>query len=180
MLSNTCVMPIASHPTALGQREQKKDRDLLYTAEEKKRRDETIWTLVQGVLAPLQFFVFLVSTYLVIRYLNTGEGYQIATISVIFKTSILMLIMVTGAIWEKVVFGQYLLAPAFFWEDIVSFFVIFLHLAYVAFLWANYLSEQSLMILALVAYFAYIVNAGQFLLKFKAAKTQSNLGDSYA
>ena len=103
-------MPIASHPTALGQREQKKDRDLLYTAEEKKRRDETIWTLVQGVLAPLQFFVFLVSTYLVIRYLNTGEGYQIATISVIFKTSILMLIMVTGAIWEKVVFGQYLLA----------------------------------------------------------------------
>ena len=42
-------MPIASHPTALGQREQKKDRDLLYTAEEKKRRDETIWTLVQGV-----------------------------------------------------------------------------------------------------------------------------------
>ncbi len=180
MLSNTCVMPIASHTTALGQREQKKDRDLLYTAEEKKRRDETIWTLVQGVLAPLQFFVFLVSTYLVIRYLNTGEGYQIATISVIFKTSILMLIMVTGAIWEKVVFGQYLLAPAFFWEDIVSFFVIFLHLAYVAFLWANYLSEQSLMILALVAYFAYIVNAGQFLLKFKAAKTQSNLGDSYA
>ena len=118
-------MPIASHPTALGQREQKKDRDLLYTAEEKKRRDETIWTLVQGVLAPLQFFVFLVSTYLVIRYLNTGEGYQIATISIIFKTSILMLIMVTGAIWEKVVFGQYLLAPAFFWEDIVSFFVIF-------------------------------------------------------
>ena len=56
-------MPIASHSTALGQREQKKDRDLLYTAEEKKRRDETIWTLVQGVLAPLQFFVFLVSTY---------------------------------------------------------------------------------------------------------------------
>ena len=180
MLSNTCVMPIASHPTALGQREQKKDRDLLYTAEEKKRRDETIWTLVQGILAPLQFFVFLVSTYLVIRYLNTGEGYQIATISVIFKTSILMLIMVTGAIWEKVVFGQYLLAPAFFWEDIVSFFVIFLHLAYVALLWANYLTEQSLMILALVAYFAYIVNASQFLLKFKAAKTQSNLGDSYA
>ena len=59
---------------------------------------------------------------------------------------------------------------AFFWEDIVSFFVIFLHLAYVAFLWANYLTEQSLMILALVAYFAYIVNAGQFLLKFKAQK----------
>jgi len=180
VLSNTCVMPIASHPTALGQREQKKDRDLLYTAEEKKRRDETIWTLVQGVLAPLQFFVFLVSTYLVIRYLNTGEGYQIATISVIFKTSILMLIMVTGAIWEKVVFGQYLLAPAFFWEDIVSFFVIFLHIAYVLALWINLFSEQQLMLLALVAYVAYFVNALQFLIKLRAARVQSAWEDAHA
>ena len=180
MLSNTCVMPIASHPTALGQREQKKDRDLLYTADEKKRRDETIWTLVQGVLAPLQFFVFLVSTYLVIRYLNTGEGYQIATISVIFKTSILMLIMVTGAIWEKVVFGQYLLAPAFFWEDIVSFFVIFLHIAYVLALWINLFSEQQLMLLALVAYVAYFVNAVQFLIKLRAARVQSAWEDAHA
>ena len=179
MLSNTCVMPIASHPTALGQREQKKDRDLLYTAEEKKRRDETIWTLVQGVLAPLQFFVFLVSTYLVIRYLNTGEGYQIATISVIFKTSILMLIMVTGAIWEKVVFGQYLLAPAFFWEDIVSFFVIFLHIAYVLALWINLFSEQQLMLLALVAYVAYFVNALQFPIKLRAARMQSAWEDAH-
>ena len=173
-------MPIASHPTALGQREQKKDRDLLNTADEKKRRDETIWTLVQGVLAPLQFFVFLVSTYLVIRYLNTGEGYQIATISVIFKTSILMLIMVTGAIWEKVVFGQYLLAPAFFWEDIVSFFVIFLHIAYVLALWINLFSEQQLMLLALVAYVAYFVNALQFLIKLRAARMQSAWEDAHA
>tara|TARA_B100000683_G_scaffold73603_1_gene72284 strand:+ start:105 stop:626 length:522 start_codon:yes stop_codon:yes gene_type:complete len=173
-------MPIASHPTALGQREQKKDRDLLYTADEKKRRDETVWTLVQGVLAPLQFFVFLVSTYLVIRYLNTGEGYQIATISVIFKTSILMLIMVTGAIWEKVVFGQYLLAPAFFWEDIVSFFVIFLHIAYVLALWINLFSEQQLMLLALVAYVAYFVNALQFLIKLRAARMQSAWEDAHA
>ena len=180
MLSNTCVMPIASQPTALGQREQKKDRDLLYTAEEKKRRDETIWTLVQGVLAPLQFFVFLVSTYLVIRYLNTGEGYQIATISVIFKTSILMLIMVTGAIWEKVVFGQYLLAPSFFWEDIVSFFVIFLHIAYVLALLINLFSEQQLMLLALVAYVAYFVNALQFLIKLRAARMQSAWEDAHA
>ena len=180
MLSNTDVMPFARRETAKGQREQKKDRDLLYTADEKKRRDETIWTLVQGVLAPLQFFVFLVSTYLVIRYLNTGEGYQIATISVIFKTSILMLIMVTGAIWEKVVFGQYLLAPAFFWEDIVSFFVIFLHIAYVLALWINLFSEQQLMLLALVAYVAYFVNALQFLIKLRAARMQSAWEDAHA
>ena len=113
----------------------------LYTSEQKKRRDESIWTLIQGVLAPTQFIAFAISTVLVIWYLWTGDGYGLATISVLVKTTLLLTIMVTGAIWEKVVFGQYLLAPAFF---------------------------------------AYIVNAGQFLLKFKAAKTQSNLGDSYA
>ena len=98
----------------------------------------------------------------------------------LIKTALLLTIMVTGAIWEKVVFGQYLLAPAFFWEDIVSFFVIFLHVVYVCLLWLNYHTEQTLMIVALVAYFAYIVNAGQFLMKFRTAKIQSNLGDSYA
>ena len=33
----------------------------LYTAEERLRRDASPWTLVQGVLAPVQFLVFLVS-----------------------------------------------------------------------------------------------------------------------
>ncbi len=33
----------------------------LYTPEQRRRRDASPWTLVQGVLAPLQFGVFLVS-----------------------------------------------------------------------------------------------------------------------
>ena len=44
----------------------------LYTNDERRRRDESPWTLVQGVLAPLQFLIFLVSTALVWRYLATG------------------------------------------------------------------------------------------------------------
>ena len=86
----------------------------LYTSEQKKRRDQSIWTLIQGILAPIQFIAFAVSTALVIFYLWSGQGYQIATVSVLIKTALLLTIMVTGAIWEKVVFGQYLLAPAFF------------------------------------------------------------------
>jgi 3-vinyl bacteriochlorophyllide hydratase len=152
----------------------------LYSPDERKRRDETIWTLVQGVLAPLQFVVFLVSLCLVLRYLVTGAGYDLATVSIVVKTCVLLTIMVTGAIWEKVVFGQYLLAPAFFWEDVFSFLVIALHLAYVGALLTNTLSEQSLMILALVAYVAYLINAAQFILKLRSARLQSNVGESYA
>ena len=46
----------------------------LYTEAERRRRDASPWTLVQGVLAPLQFLVFLVSLALVLRYLATGNG----------------------------------------------------------------------------------------------------------
>jgi 3-vinyl bacteriochlorophyllide hydratase len=142
----------------------------LYSPEQRERRDATHWTLVQGLLAPAQFLVFLVSLVLVLRYLGTGEGYGAATISVVIKTAALYLIMVTGAIWEKVVFGQYLFAPAFFWEDVFSFAVIALHTAYLVALYGDLLSPNALMWLALAAYVTYVINAGQFLLKLRMAR----------
>lgn len=149
------------------------ERVVLYTAEQRARRDSSIWTIVQGVLAPAQFLVFLVSLALVLRFLVTGAGYEAATISILVKTGFLYLIMVTGAIWEKVVFGQYLFAPAFFWEDVFSFAVIALHTAYVWALLTGALAPAGLMVLALAAYAAYVINAGQFLLKLRAARLQA-------
>ena len=149
------------------------DRTGLYTEAERVRRDATIWTLGQGILAPVPFLVFLVSLGLVIRYLTTGLGYEIATLSIVVKTGFLYLIMVTGAIWEKVVFGQYLFAPAFFWEDVFSFAVIALHSSYIWALYTGSLAPTDLMILALAAYAAYVINAGQFLLKLRAARLQA-------
>lgn len=144
----------------------------LYTPEQRARRDASRWTIVQGILAPLQFVVFLVSVVLVIRYLQTGLGYEAATLSVLIKTGVLYLIMVTGAIWEKVVFGQYLLAPAFFWEDMVSFAVIALHTLYIVVLWTGWLSPAEQMAVALLAYGLYVINATQFLLKLRRARLQ--------
>ncbi|WP_420863946.1 2-vinyl bacteriochlorophyllide hydratase [Algirhabdus cladophorae] len=144
----------------------------LYTPEERVRRDTTIWTTVQGVLAPLQFLVFVVSLGLVLRYLFTGAGYEIATVSILIKTGFLYLIMITGAIWEKVVFGQYLFAPAFFWEDVFSFAVIALHTLYIWALLTGSLGPVQLMLLALAAYAAYVINAGQFLWKLRMARLQ--------
>jgi len=152
----------------------------LYTPSQRKRRDESVWTLVQGILAPLQFLVFLISLWLVLRYLFTGFGYEVATYSIVIKTVVLLTIMVTGAIWEKVVFGQFLLAPAFFWEDVVSFFVIALHLAYVWALFANSLTQQQLMMLALTAYAVYLINAAQFVWKLRVARLQTYVEGEYA
>jgi 3-vinyl bacteriochlorophyllide hydratase len=147
-------------------------RRFLYTPEERRRRDETPWTLVQGVLAPVQFLVFLASLALVLRFLATGGGETAATASIVVKTFVLYTIMVTGAIWEHKVFGRYLFAPAFFWEDVVSMLVIALHTAYLAALFTGALDVHGQMLLALSAYAAYVLNATQFVMKLRAARLE--------
>ncbi|WP_137181300.1 2-vinyl bacteriochlorophyllide hydratase [Roseomonas sp. AR75] len=144
----------------------------LYTPEERRRRDSSPWTMVQGVLAPLQFVVFLVSLGLVLNYLATGEGLATATASVVVKTMVLYTIMITGCIWEKEVFGRWLFAPAFFWEDVFSMLVLALHTAYLLAVFAGVGDGQGQMLLALAAYAAYVVNAAQFVLKLRAARRQ--------
>ena len=147
---------------------------MLYNEEERIKRDNTKWTLVQGVLAPLQLVVFLVSLGFVFNYLLYGTYENAASISVVIKTFILCLIMVTGSIWEKTVFNKYLFAKPFYWEDIVSIFVVFLHLLYLFVYFFDFLSVESQLYVALLAYFAYVVNAAQFLVKFKQARDQNS------
>lgn len=142
----------------------------LYTAEQRRRRDTSRWTLVQGLLAPFQFVVFLVSLALICRYLATGEGLAAANGSVVVKTLVLYTIMITGSVWEKVVFGKWLFADAFFWEDVVSMLVLALHTAYLICLYWGLIDHQALMFLALAAYVTYVVNAAQFILKLRAAR----------
>lgn len=142
----------------------------LYTAEERGRRDGSAWTLVQGILAPLQFLVFLISLALVVRFMWTGEGAEAAIASVIVKTIILYAIMITGSIWEKVVFGKYLFAKTFFWEDVVSMLVLALHTAYLVAWLLNWGDIRFQMLIALAAYASYVINAGQFLAKLRMAR----------
>lgn len=153
----------------------------LYTAAERRRRDASPWTLVQGILAPLQLFVFLISLWLVVSYLTTGVGYTAATVSIVVKTLVLYAIMITGSIWEKDVFGRYLFAPAFYWEDVVSMLVLALHTGYLVALFTGWLTPVELMLLALAAYASYVINATQFLLKLRAARlsgTREDLRDA--
>jgi len=148
-------------------------RQPLYTAEQRQRRDQSGWTTVQGVLAPLQFVVFLVSLGLVLRYLVSGQGLDAAILSVVVKTAVLYTIMVTGALWERAVFGRYLFAPAFFWEDVVSMAVIALHTLYLWLWLAGWGSPAEQFLVALAAYAVYVINAAQFLIKLRMARLEA-------
>jgi 3-vinyl bacteriochlorophyllide hydratase len=142
----------------------------LYSAEERRRRNASPWTVVQAVLAPLQFAAFFVSVCLVVRFLVTGEGESAATASIVVKTMFLYTIMVTGCLWERDVFGRYLFARPFFWEDVVSMVVLALHTVYLVMLITGFLPIRYQMFIALAAYAAYALNATQFLLKLRAAR----------
>ena len=122
------------------------------------------------MLAPIQFLVFLASLALVLRYLATGEGLAVATVSIVVKTLVLYTIMVTGSIWEKEVFGCYLFARPFYWEDVFSMLVLALHSAYLVALAFDLLGARGQMYMALAAYASYAINATQFLLKLRAAR----------
>ena len=165
---------------ALREVQAERVRQPLYSAEEKRRRDATPWTLVQGILAPVQFLTFAVSLVVVLRYLATGEGLWIATCSIVIKTLLLYAIMITGSIWERVVFGRYLFARAFFWEDVFSILVLALHTAYLVAIIGDIGSPQQQMMLVLAAYASYAINATQFLLKLRAARLQDQAQDQAA
>ena len=160
-------------PTYLNGENGRRRGITLYSPEERIRRDESRWTLVQGLLAPLQFLIFLGSLVLVLRYLTTGYGALAADISIVAKTLALYAIMITGSIWEKEVFGKWLFARPFFWEDMFSMVVISLHTTYLVMLLGGFGTIEQRLLVALAAYATYVVNAGQFLLKLRAARLEN-------
>lgn len=144
----------------------------LYTAQQRLIRDKSVWTIVQAILAPIQFLVFLVSLGLVGRFLATGQGYEIATASIVAKTLILYVIMITGSIWEKVVFGEWLFVDAFFWEDVFSMLVLGLQTLYLGALIFGWWTPKTQVLIALAAYGTYLINAAQFIWKLRVARLE--------
>lgn len=142
-----------------------------YTADQLERRNKSKWTMVQAVIAPIQFLAFITSIVLVTRYLLTGDGYTAANISVLIKITLLWLITITGMIWEKEIFGHWFLAPQFFWEDVGNAVAMVLHNLYFLARWLNW-SDRAVMTLMLIAYIGYLFNMAQFIVKGLKARNQ--------
>lgn len=147
-----------------------------YTPEQLARRNASIWTKVQTFLAPVQFLAFLISLSLVVRYLVTGDGYMAASISVLIKIALLWAITITGMIWEKAIFGQYFLAPEFFWEDVGNLVAIIAHNLYFVAAGLHW-SNQAVMTLMLLAYCTYLINCAQFAVRGYQAGKQRRMSN---
>jgi 3-vinyl bacteriochlorophyllide hydratase len=145
-----------------------------YTADQLARRDRSIWTTVQAILAPTQFIAFLVSAFLVYQAWRTHSGYDIATTSIIVKITLLWAITITGMIWEKEIYGHFFLAKEFFWEDVGNAVAIVTHNAYFVVKLLGW-DDNAVMAVMLFAYSTYLINCAQFIRRGIMAGKQGRL-----
>ena len=121
--------------------------------------------------------MFAVSLGLVVRYMLTGRGYEIATLSILVKTiALLYAIMITGSIWEKEVFGQVAVRQE---RSSGKTFSACSCWGYRPPTSARCslpagVSPRQQMMIAIAAYAAYMINATQFLLKLRAARIEAH------
>ncbi len=137
-----------------------------YTPAQLERRNASVWTKVQAILAPIQFVIFIAGLAVTLMY-QAGAGidsFTWVTIFVILKTFVFLLIFVTGAFFENDVFGKYVFAPEFFWEDVGSSIAIVVHFSYFVLFYMG-ADENILIWTALLAYLSYLINAAQFVLR---------------
>lgn len=142
-----------------------------YTPEQLARRNASVWTTSQAMLAPVQFFIFVAGISVTWLY-KEGlwiEEFGWVTLFVTLKTFMLFLIFITGAFFEKEVFGAYAFAPEFFWEDFGSVIAMIVHVSYFVLFFLN-VDENLLIRVALLAYLSYLVNAAQFVIRLLLEK----------
>ncbi|MCF8216605.1 MAG: 2-vinyl bacteriochlorophyllide hydratase [Chlorobium sp.] len=142
-----------------------------YTPEQLARRNASPWTKSQAILAPIQFLIFLAGLTVTWLYKQQIwiDDFGWITFFVTLKTLMLFLIFVTGAFFEKEVFGAYAFAPEFFWEDFGSAIAMIVHISYFVLFFLG-LDENLLIWTALLAYLSYLVNATQFVIRLLLEK----------
>ncbi len=141
-----------------------------YTPEQLERRNASVWTKVQGILAPIQFIMFLAGLTVTLLYPSNGiDNFAWITFFVTLKTLMLALIFVTGGFFELEVFGQFAFAHEFFWEDFGSAIAMIVHLSYFVLFFIVH-DETTLIWTALLAYLSYLVNAAQFVIRLLLEK----------
>ena len=142
-----------------------------YTPEQLQKRNASVWTKVQGILAPIQFLIFLAG--LTVTYLYTKQigitDFGWVTFFVTLKTFMLVLIFVTGGFFEQEVFGAFAFAPEFFWEDFGSAIAMVVHITYFILFYMG-LDKEILIWSALFAYLSYLINAAQLLIRLLLEK----------
>ncbi|MGB0131783.1 2-vinyl bacteriochlorophyllide hydratase [Chlorobium sp.] len=137
-----------------------------YTPEQLAKRNASIWTDIQIILAPIQFLVFVTGVSVTVLYLNGLfiSNFYWVSVAILFKTLFFALLFITGMFFEKEIFNKWVYSKEFLWEDIGSTVAAAFHLLYFVMAYLGY-SDDVLVWEAFLAYFTYIINALQYLVR---------------
>jgi len=137
-----------------------------YTPEQLAKRNASVWTDIQIILAPVQFIFFVTGVAVTTLYANgiIVSGFYWVSIAILFKTLFFGLLFTTGMFFEKEIFDQWVYSKEFLWEDIGSTVAAFFHLLYFYLAYFGY-PREVLIWDAYLAYFTYVVNAMQYLVR---------------
>jgi 3-vinyl bacteriochlorophyllide hydratase len=129
------------------------------------RRSASIWTKIHPVFALGQLLAFCVSVGLLVGYFRGVVTFDAVHQSVLVKVALMIGAIVTGALWEKDVFGHYWFAPEFLGEDTMTVNVFILHIGYLAMVVAHPDNVTAQIGTLIVAYGVYIANVAQYILR---------------
>uniref|UniRef100_Q3AQ29 2-vinyl bacteriochlorophyllide hydratase n=1 Tax=Chlorobium chlorochromatii (strain CaD3) TaxID=340177 RepID=Q3AQ29_CHLCH len=137
-----------------------------YNPEQLAKRNASVWTDIQIILAPIQFFFFIGGLTVTILYANDlfPGGFYWVSLAILFKTLFFALLFITGMYFEKEIFNQWVYSKEFLWEDVGSTVAAFFHLLYFVLAFAGY-PRDILILDAFLAYFTYVLNALQYLVR---------------
>jgi 3-vinyl bacteriochlorophyllide hydratase len=137
-----------------------------YTPEQLIKRNASVWTEIQIILAPVQFLIFLAGVTLNTLYATNAVSIDFfwISITILFKTLFFAILFITGMFFEKEIFDRWVYSPEFLWEDIGSTVASFFHLLYFVMAWMGF-PEKLLVMEAYIAYLTYVINALQYLVR---------------
>jgi 3-vinyl bacteriochlorophyllide hydratase len=128
-----------------------------------QRRVDSKWTRIHPLFAIGQLGVFFVSAVLLVLYYTGHVSFHAVHISVLIKVAFMVGAIVTGAFWEKDVYGKWWFATEYFIEDVMTVNVFGLHVLYLVCVYAFPQNMQLNVVLLTVAYVVYGLNVGQYI-----------------
>jgi len=144
------------------------------------RRSASVWTMVHPIFALGQLAAFVVSIGFLIAFAFHAVPFSAVKTTVLVKIGLMVGAVVTGALWERDVYGYYWFAPEFLAEDVMTLIVFLSQLFYLAMVAIH--PDRLVPILAALgfAYVVYVANVAQYIHKTQRAKLAAAAPDAGA
>jgi 3-vinyl bacteriochlorophyllide hydratase len=134
------------------------------------RRTASIWTLIHPLFAIGQLLVFVVSVSLFVAYLLGAVPFHVVHISVLVKIGLMVGAVISGAFWERDVFGYWWFAPEFLFEDVMTVIVFIMQITYLAIVYAHPEDTGVIAGALAFAYAVYLANVAQYIHRTQTRK----------